>query len=896
MPQRKPSPRHALWAKSDLGGAAGSHLPLLLHMLDVAAVAGAVWDRVLTGAVRERVAVGLGLDAAQARGWLVWLAALHDIGKCSNAFQQKSAARRSALLDAGVSLAQLDPGHDVPHGAISARVLEAELRRRGMRRDVAKALAVVVGGHHGVLPSAQAVQRAGAGGQAGDGRWDELRADLIDAVEEVIEGGVTGPLGLPSRAEPGALIALGGFVSVVDWIGSDADRFPLLEPGDAPPSAAARHADSTTTARDLVAQMGWADRGLATPRRAPTLDEVVGHAPRDVQRQVARLLADSAGPCLLLVETETGSGKSEAAMWAIAHGLAHGATGAYVALPTQATANQMHRRVRGALARVLDLDPRAVGLLHGTAQLAVDEELLDGRAPAVAPRDVHDGEPDTAAREWFARRKRGLLSPFAVGTVDQALLGVLNVRHFFVRLWGLAGAVVVIDEAHAYDAYTSRLLSALVEWCAACGSTVVLLSATLAEGQRRQLLDAYAAGAGWEIDPAPRPAYPRVTLLDADAERGRSVETVRAVDRREIALAWSDAAADPHRLAAELLEATEDGGCVALVCNTVALAQRRFRALREIASDDVALVLFHARMRHCERAAIEAQLADMFGPPHASASRPRRAVVIATQVVEQSLDVDFDTIWTDFAPVDLLVQRAGRVMRHVRPGDDGAGLRGGRRITLLVPSCDDPTELLGSERTRVYHDAILLRTRAVLADRPAIVEPDDLDALVDGVYDDTRVPACDSRLAAAIAQADPSAEEREAKLSTVAGLGMIARPGTPDLVANLRHDLRPDRDDLRYGTRYDELPSVSAVVLRPGELEHLLGRRPDTDAARELLRRSVRLPLDGGGTEPPIEWQKSTFLRDYILVQLDRDGRGAVGGRAIRWDETLGVQTTEDRE
>lgn len=889
----------AIWAKT---GPDNAHLPLTHHMIDVAMVAGALWDFVLTDRAQARLADGFGLNLVAMRRWLLWLAAMHDLGKCAPVFQWKAKQRHDALRAVGLAATVSGPG-TLPHGTISTRLLIDRLEATGADRRVATAIAVAVGGHHGAFPSPATTRAARDRAERGDEDWDEVRAELFAAVEAVVPL----PDATPSCADSGALLTLASLVTVADWIGSDASRFPLIPNGQAVPSVADRYERSAAAAHRALLDMAWVDRGLPVRPVAPDLERVVGRRPRQGQRTLADLFANVVAPCLVLCEMETGAGKTEAALYVAARELANGASGAYVALPTQATANQMHQRVGAALGRLFGVPPRSVGLLHANAALAVDEEVLEGGAPAVEPYDVHDDEPPTAASSWFAQRKRGLLAPFAVGTVDQALMGVLDVRHFFVRIGGLADKVVVLDEVHAYDAYTSRLLARLVEWCAACGATVVLLSATLAPGQRRELLRAYATGAGWPEPetPPPYPAYPRVTMLDANGEHARTVESVRRPDRREVALGWSDAALDAERLAADLLEATAEGGCVAVVCNTVRLAQERFAALRRLAPEDVTIELFHARMRYCERSAIERRLTDLFGPPGAGFARPRRAIVVATQVIEQSLDVDFDALWSDLAPIDLLVQRAGRVLRHVRPKLDGRGLRRRRALTVLVRDGDDPTSLLDRPH-RVYADAILLRTRAVLDERTAIVEPDDLDTLVAGVYDQAIPVTEHAALAEAISRADARWHEEERKRHADAGIAAIASVSRTRSAAlgPLRTDTRPDREGMRFGTRYDEQPSVVAIVLQDGELAHLLERPPDLVAARELLRRAVRLPVsqrvwerlsEEGGIGRP-EWQKSPLLRDCVLVQLDQDGRGELGGRSLRWDPTFGVRFTTEEE
>lgn len=881
----------SVWAKT---GADGSYHPLVLHMIDVGAVARVLWDRVCSEQQRTRLAHGLGLPSADAGAWLVLLAALHDLGKCSPAFQRKAPERVADLRRAGLVVAE---SADAPHGAVSTFDLDHRLRAWGCDRSVANALAVAVGGHHGSFPSSRLTGRRHAGLAAGDDVWAGLRDAHVAALERLVGR----PAAAPLRCDAGALIAVAGLTTVADWIGSDERRFGFDRRDAAQPLDLVAHLTlAHERAERAITDLRWADRGLpGAVSWASTFQEAfpdLGGGPRGAQAAVVEMVASTERPHLLLVESETGSGKTEAAFWAVLQALRRGASGAYVALPTQATANQMHSRFAAFLRHGLDVNGADVGLLHGSAALAVDEQMLSGGAAAVEPAHVYDADPGTAAptvdaRAWFQQRKRGLLAPFAVGTVDQALLGVLPRRHFFVRLWGLAGAVVVIDEVHAYDAYTSHLLESLVRWLAGCGSTVVLLSATLAPRQRRALIDAYRDGAGWSdagSDPRP-PRYPRVTLVSESATHARTVGSVRAAARREITLRWDGAAEDPERLAERVLSAIERGGCAAVVCNTVGLAQRRFAALRAAAPPDVRLELLHARMRHRERAAVERGLVARYGP---AGERPERAVVVATQVVEQSLDVDFDAMWSDLAPIDLLVQRAGRIMRHDRPRPAGFA---GRVLTVLVPRPDDVTAQLEAS-TRIYGEAALLRTRLVLGERAAIREPDDLDELIAAVYEGP-APACDPAAAAHLADADEAAWHRRRRLSGRGQLNALPDPSDPELLRRLRADdlTDPERDGGSLGTRWDELPSMQLIVLRDGELVRERAAPASLEDARALLAHSVSIPVDRGRAArlraqlPHAAWRHVSLLRHHALVELDCQDRASLDDLTVEWDETLGL-------
>ena len=247
-----------------------------------------------------------------------------------------------------------------------------------------------------------------------------------------------------------------------------------------------------------------------------------------------------------------------------------------------------------------------------------------------------------------------------------------------MRLFGLAGKTVIIDEVHAYDAYMMKLMERLLEWLAALGCGVVLLSATLPNKKRHDLVKAFAAGLRRNEPKREDKLYPRLTWVSRTYS---GVEHFPASTQfsRTILYEWVNGAlptatSQVFTLGVRLQKALADGGCAAVICNTVSRAQEVFRALKPFFSgQDVddgqhELNLFHARFLYDDREQREGQALRRFGKPNdPKVKRPRRAVLVATQVIEQSLDLDFDLMVTEMAPVDLILQRAGRLHRHNRP-------------------------------------------------------------------------------------------------------------------------------------------------------------------------------------------------------------------------------------
>ncbi len=290
--------------------------------------------------------------------------------------------------------------------------------------------------------------------------------------------------------------------------------------------------------------------------------------------------------------------------------------------------------------------PLDMQLVHGSASLAE-------RIPRLRGIDASTQESiETSA--WFSQRKRALLSPYGVGTIDQALFATLHVKHHFVRLWGLANRVVVLDEVHAYDTYTAGLIEALLSWLKTMNCSVVLMSATLPEKRRAAFLKA------WGAEQVPEMAYPRVLVAGRDGVAGEHVPS-----RPLAPIAVSALPDDLETIAVAALQQLSGDGCGVVIVNTVQRAQALYSRLKNEIDKGTDLLLFHARYPADERSEREQLVLEKFGGGE-TVHRPGRALLVATQVVEQSLDIDFDFMITDLAPVDLLLQRAGRLHRHER--------------------------------------------------------------------------------------------------------------------------------------------------------------------------------------------------------------------------------------
>jgi CRISPR-associated endonuclease/helicase Cas3 len=874
-----------IWAKTDRSCEAGWH-PLILHMLDVAASADAILARE-PESTRIRMAAILGIEWEEARAWLLLVIACHDLGKACPGFQCKW--ENISGLDSGRS-----PNTEINHAFVSQIALTELLQERGWPDELAELTADAVGCHHGNRAAPTTLDRLMGDRRAiGNDDWACARQVLLEALLEVFKPDKI-PV-KPTLTGPDFML-LSGLTSFADWIGSNEDWFPFGTPGeceDLPGWFQKRRAH----AEQALDAIGWEPRAPLSPARR-SFEQVFGFAPRPLQQAVTEALADLKEPAILLVEAPMGEGKTEAAFFVhLELQRRLGYRGLYVALPTKATGNAMFERTfkfihsQGA-DRKLDLQ-----LLHGAA-------LLNDTFQKLRLTGIHDSTTggEIRAGEWFTHKKRALLSEYGVGTVDQALLPILPVRHNFVRLWGLANRVVVFDEIHAYDAYTGTLLVHLLRWLMALGSSVVLLSATLPPSIRRKLADVVGADL-----PEQEKEYPRLSIF-----RPRAVEQVHflADPARRRTLRLKGIPPDLSAIHFALEEYLPSDGMGLALVNTVQRAQELYRLFPEgepleregqrvgkRLADGTEVFLFHARFPADRRQKREEHVLEAFGE---SGIRVGRKILIATQVAEQSLDLDFDLIATDLAPIDLVLQRAGRLWRHARnfrPVSEPillvAGLAG-----EAPPSFGKPLWWGGD----MYREDLLLRTWSLLSERQNLTLPDEIDVLVQAVYEE-QVDVAESlreRLEKALEAGDGKAFAHMGQANqAIIGFPDDASWNDPARFVLYDEDEPGVHRTLMAQTRLGE-DSIVAIPLLMEDGFHP-ETTPDFEQAKKWFLRAVSLSRKGVVMKlrmlgVPEGWKISPLLRNCFPLVLDAEGRWLEDAR-VRLDDDLGlVYETKEAE
>jgi len=735
----------SVWAKSvcDEQGVVTGWLPLHQHLDDSGAVAELLVDEWLSPQVLHRIARELPDGIAGVHRLARWLAAVHDIGKASPAFSVQVALLADHMRGKGFvadPMLARDPKRSaVSHALVGHLAVRDWLtKHHGFpSRGIAGQLGAIVGSHHGVTPEDGQLDLVRSRPDlAGAASWVETRTYFLERATDSIGGADVLARFKDVRLSKPSQVLLTAIVILADWIASNTDLFPIYplitldgSPLQLDSHAMAQRVEHAWNTLDLPAP--WVAQPFTSDVddifRARFNPQAVGARSVQVAAVEAATAQTTAG--MVIVEAPMGAGKTEAALLAVeVMAEKSGADGCFIALPTQATTDAMFGRVQAWLKNLPGRDGAvSITLAHGKASL---NDTFAGMVRRGRFRSI--GENDEAAlvaHHWLTGRKKSALASFVVGTIDQVLFAGLKSRHLMLRHLGLAGKVAVIDEVHAYDVYMSQYLQRVLHWLGAYGVPVVLLSATLPADRRADLLNAYESGTGSTTRHTSDPDVGYPVILSTGGTPPRSV----ALPAGHTDVHLDHLADDLDTLVAYLREQLADGGCAVVVRNTVTRVQDTAHRLEhEFGVENV--TINHSRFLSCDRARTDQALLAGFGPAGPNIHRPPLHIVVASQVVEQSLDVDFDLMVTDLAPADLVLQRLGRLHRHdrIRP----PRLTTARCALVGVEDWDtQPTRSVQGSR-RVYGDFTLLRAAALLGPhaRDTVALPVDISPLVQQAY------------------------------------------------------------------------------------------------------------------------------------------------------------------
>ena len=1006
----------ALWAKSDYGE--GEYwLPLFIHASDTCGIILKLWDEWLPGGTRTIISTPLGGNRDLARCLVGFVGAIHDVGKATPVFQAGAyrsgfdaeesdlsrKPRRAGLPIRPELRMRRHPTHPIAGAVILERYLEETCGWDDYSsRLSARLLSAVVGAHHGRMPSTREMKDARIFKtemgwlSASENAWWPVQCELVEyalKISGLREDDLAQLRNHPLPVQAASVVS--GLVIMADWMASNQEFFPLVSARVPVP----RQYISENAVRlpEFERRVEWAWRDLDIPpawqgdtgasRAADVFVARFGLPSDALPRPVQWAAIEAAGltddPGMIVIEAPMGEGKTEAAL-AAAEILAarSGRGGICVALPTMATTDAMFGRVHRWLERIQRQHPgqaQSLYLAHGKAGLNDEFRGLArtggvgvSLASVASDLDVSIAEGVVVA-DWLTGRKKGMLANFVVCTVDQVLMGALQMKHLALRHIALANKVVIIDECHAYDVYMRSYLERVLEWLGSWRVPVVLLSATLPSDRREGMLETYRKGVAaalsskekvsssekeqkgsllkrrkaWaasaehnESDRTtsdPPTAQPETILSDAGKLNAYPLVTyttskglaslVPEPSSRSTSVILSLIGDGIDELERLLRESLRDGGCAGVICTTVRRAQEAARALREL-FPACEVRLTHSAFMDLDRMENEQALRDALGPQatRENGNRPASLIVVGTQVLEQSLDIDFDVLVTDIAPVDLLLQRMGRLHRHARCREDRPDpVAHARCFVRGIKEMESGGPDFAKGVASVYQPALLLESLSVtgLVEEGATREielPRDIAPFVQRAYGSGVV---DCIPATWVSTYESAVERRDAEYR---GKNERAQACLLRSVAEIVRD-ECGLEDLfaREVGDVDEQRGIQAVRDTQETIEVLLARRaddglrlppwigddrngiphgaripteyePNAALARLFSRCSVRLPLvlcapeHLEGLIDELEkgcqvgaWQQSRWLEGQLAIPMNLTSQNELEARIFGW-------------
>ncbi len=666
-----------------------------------------------------------------------WLCALHDLGKLTPGFQQKIYAAIKIRKDFGSRSSFGKENH-----ALSSQLF--------LRGQFGEQFARLAGAHHGTgFLSTQFHSESdfGMGGPA----WKELRVEFVRQLEKLL------PMPPPKNfsVDEETMPVLLGALILADWLSSSMD----IAYGDCPDEA---------LLAETVRLSGFAPFRLV---KNLSFRDIFPFAPNCLQ---VALQAKVCAGGTYIVEAEMGGGKTEAALF-LAYKLLENkqANGIYFALPTQLTSEKIHQRVDAFLDKILAEDEaRSALLIHGQSWLNWDL--------------VQDSEDGLALQEpgsWFYAPKRAILAPFAVGTIDQALMALINVKHRDLRAFGLAGKVVIIDEVHSYDSYTGTLIAELVKRLRDWSCTVIILSATLSKDSRGKLLSP-----GPEAEGADSAGYPLLSIQES--EGGICSSVLPPGQEKQVELINT---VEPEFCLHAAMQAAMQGQQVLWIENTIAKTQELLQKIMPAASvQNIEVGLIHSRFPVIVRDINEEKWTEIYGKQGGDKRALCGRILIGTQVLEQSLDIDADLLITRLAPSDMLLQRIGRLWRHASlPRCPQARCRA---IILHEEKYDTDSDLFYHRKADLpYERYVMVRSQEIFWQRKTLAIPADIRSIIEATYSERQETDSMLRLKADLAERIRKMQQR-AMSSSSAAINVV--------------------DDELALTRLNDLPQVQLLLLR----------------------------------------------------------------------------------
>ncbi len=908
-----------LWAKKNRVDNVPMWLPLMVHLNDTMEVCGLLWEHWLSDGVKDFLIHSIASDAYDkyevTKNLCKFLGAIHDIGKATPIFQIKKSFYNDPELDNLILDNLKNAGFkDIDKYALEKR--ENVLHNKSGQYLLSKfkvnfCVSNIIGAHHG-RPISQNCSDECIGNTSSIYQEDDTNSQIANLWRQIHENifawaisacGFTSAEDLPCISQPGQVI-LSGLLIMADWISSNEEYFPLIEINKN--VGESNRVELGFTRWQKARSQSWDPEVY----NDDTYRERFGfkNGPREAQEKISKTISNIEKPGIIIIEAPMGMGKTETALVAVEE-LANkcGRTGMFFGLPTQATSNGIFTRVKDWLEHTEG--EKSIRLIHGKAQL--NEEF----ASLPKSRNIH-GEDWIGVNEWFAGRKLSILDDFTVGTVDHILLAALKQKHLMLRHLGLSNKVIVIDEVHAYDAYMSVYLYQALRWMGAYGVPVVILSATLPVEKRNELIKHYMIGAGYKFKNLEKPSefdskesYPLLTFNDGP--KILQFDKFNKVAGKNYEIIKKDKAVSQDIV--QLINMiTNKTGVVGVIVNTVKKAQKFAKAcVNEFGEENVELL--HSSFIATDRYKKEMDLIDSIGK---GGERPNFKIIIGTQVIEQSLDIDFDVLITDLAPMDLILQRMGRLHRH----DGNKRPENLKNPKVYVLNCGGYD--FDERGTYVYQPYLLFRTEYYLPKN--INLPNDVLHLVQLVYSDKDLNLKDEikkKYDEFKCKNTKEIKDKEAKANNY----RIDKPlinkisenkNLSDWIKN-SNKTAESSDIKAYAQVRDSLDTIEVIALKDCQGGYEFFDKPglldpnENKTAMEIAKRTIKLPfsayadckLDSVIDELESyyirnfpEWERQSWLKGSLGIIFDENREFKLLNKTLKYDKKYGLEVEKEVE
>jgi CRISPR-associated endonuclease/helicase Cas3 len=746
------------WGKYQQGNQSNHYHLLAYHNLDVAACGYHIVKKNYFNSAELFEQLGFSSDEMEnAALWFAYFLAWHDIGKFANGFQQLFKHNNPKLVAADPAKSYTTRHDSLGHWLWKNYLIEkSEIQLESYNYNIEQVYNIwllIMTGHHGKPPILDANGNLSFNAQDKQASLDYIKAiNQLFIVDNNLASYHTRFFDKTFRKNLNKLSWLLAAITVIsDWLGSNQQFFPF--------SSNVMELSEYWLNYALVR----AEKAVASlPQQSPIMpfngiENLFPfiEKPTPLQQQALSCQLSDNGPELFIMEDVTGAGKTEASM-ILAHRLmaAGKAQGIYIGLPTQATANAIYQRTAQVYGQLYQSNSHpSLVLAHGASYMNPNftQTVINLDNLSQPQYLTNENSASSECNEWFVdTRKKALLAEVGVGTLDQALMAVMPFKHQSLRLLGLRHKLLILDEVHAYDSYMVKLLESLLHYHALQGGSAIILTATLPYFLREKLLNAFYKGltiSQANLTLNQRLPFPLMTQLNHNGLIEQAIDTRYEV-KRQVKIEWIN---DIDAGICKIRQTIAQGKIICWIKNSVDDAISLYQQLQlKLEIDSNNILLFHSRFAFCDRLEIEQKTLKWAGKTSNSNIRHGK-VIIATQVIEQSLDLDFDEMISDIAPIDLLIQRAGRLRRHVRdqqgnvkPFDEKTQSyddRGQPILTVLAPHWqDDPQkDWLDNPTFRntgyVYpNHAYLWFTQKILLTQRVIKMPEDARLLIESVY------------------------------------------------------------------------------------------------------------------------------------------------------------------